>query len=133
MTRLFVSSASHRPARRRLLALAAAAVALPGCALKSPPSPAELAEAELAHARRPPAWTAGGRSEPVTPGWLKSFDDPRLPPLAEEALAYNADLRIAAARVEIAAASLKAAGGAQLPEVNLAARTCASTRSRYGK
>ena len=34
----------------------------------------------------------------VQAGWLKSFDDPRLPPLADEALLYNADLRIAAAR-----------------------------------
>ena len=33
-------------------------------------------------------------------------------PLADEALHYNADLRVAAARVEIAAAALKAAGGA---------------------
>jgi multidrug resistance efflux pump len=103
------------PGRRRVLALAAAALALPGCALKSPPPPGELAAAELAHATPPPAYKAGGLAEQVQAGWLQSFGDPRLPPLAEEALAYNADLRIAAARVEIAAAALKAAGGAVLP------------------
>ena len=99
-----------RVARRRVLALAAAAVALPGCALKSPPSPKELSESELAHAKLPSGFAAGGKAEPVQPDWLRSFNDPRLPPLADEALAYNADLRLAAARVEIAAAALKAAG-----------------------
>ena len=133
MRRTLLVTASHRIARRRLIALAAAAVGLPGCALKTPPSPQELAETELAHAPRPPGWKAGGRSEPVTPGWLRSFDDPRLPPLAEEALAYNADLRIAAARVEVAAASLKAAGGALLPELNLAARSGGKATGSQGQ
>ena len=100
-----------------------AAMALAGCALKSPPDAKRLAETELAHATLPPAWKAGGASAAVQAGWLTSFDDPRLPPLADEMLGYNADLRIAASRVEIAAAALKAAGGALYPEVNLAART----------
>ena len=46
--------------RRRLLTLAAAAVALPGCALNSPPDAKELAETELAHAPFPAAYRAGG-------------------------------------------------------------------------
>jgi NodT family efflux transporter outer membrane factor (OMF) lipoprotein len=121
------------PGRRRVLALATAALALPGCALKSPPAPGELAAAELAHATPPPAYKAGGLAEQVQAGWLKSFGDPRLPPLAEEALAYNADLRIAAARVEIAAAALKAAGGAVLPEVNAAARSGGKATGSQGQ
>ena len=50
---------------------------------------------------------AGGAPGAVQDRWLASFDDPSLPPLAEEALRYNIDLRVAAARVEIAAASVK--------------------------
>jgi NodT family efflux transporter outer membrane factor (OMF) lipoprotein len=113
-----------RPAARcwHLLAIVTA-FAMTGCALKSPPSNKQLAETELAHATVPPAWKAGGESGAVQPGWLTTFDDPRLLPLADEMLRYNADLRIAAARVEIAAAALKAAGGALYPEVNLAARS----------
>jgi len=109
--------------RRRWLALAAAAAALPGCALRSPPDVKELTAIELAHAPLPANWRGGGVAAEVQPGWLKSFDDPRLPPLADEALTYNADLRIAAARVEVAAAALKAAGGAQWPELNLSGRS----------
>ena len=111
-----------RPGRRRLLALAAGAVALPGCALNSSPDAKELAETELAHAPFPAAYRAGGLTDQVQAGWLKSFDDPRLVPLADEALLYNADLRIAESRVEIAAAALKAAGGVQWPEVSFAGR-----------
>jgi multidrug efflux system outer membrane protein len=118
--------------RRRWLALAAA-LALPGCALNSPPGTKELTETELVHAPPPPNWKAGGLASPVQAGWLESFDDPRLPPLAEEALVYNADLRIAGARVEIAAAALKAAGGAQWPEVNLAGRSGGKATGSQGQ
>jgi len=105
-----------------LLALAAS-LALVGCALDQPPDAKQLAESELAHATPPPAFKAGGSPAAVQAGWLASLNDPRLLPLAEEALRYNADLRVAAARVEIASAALKAAGGALSPEVNFAART----------
>ena len=65
--------------------------------------------------------------------WLASFDDPRLPPLAEEALLYNNDLRVAAARVEAAAASIKAANGTLYPEVNVAARTSGNATGASGQ
>ena len=47
----------------------------------------------------------GGRGRPsgaVTDNWFVSFNDPALDALVGEALAYNADLRIAAARVDAA-------------------------------
>ena len=119
--------------RRRWLALAAAAAALPGCALRSPPDVRELTATELAHAPLPANWRAGGLAVEVQTGWLKSFDDPRLPPLADEALTYNADLRIAAARVEVAAAALKAAGGAQWPELNLSGRSGGKATGSQGQ
>ncbi|MCV2371038.1 efflux transporter outer membrane subunit [Roseateles oligotrophus] len=102
---------------------AAAALLLGGCALQSPPSSSQLAEAELAHAKPPPAWAAGGQGGKIEAGWLASFNDPGLSALAEEALAYNQDLRLAAGRVEIAAIALQAAGGGLYPEVNLLGRT----------
>ena len=123
---------SLRPGRRRLLALVAAAAALPGCALNSPPTAKELSETELAHAPLPAAYRAGGMTAQVQAGWLKSFDDPRLPPLADEALLYNADLRIAESRVEIAAAALKAAGGVQWPEVNFSGRASGKASGSQG-
>ena len=98
-------------------------MAFAGCALDAPPTTQQLTESELAHATPPPQFKAGGSPGAVQAGWLASLNDPRLLPLAEEALRYNADLRVAAARVEVAAAALKAAGGALSPEVNFAGRS----------
>jgi NodT family efflux transporter outer membrane factor (OMF) lipoprotein len=116
------SFAHCTPPRQHLLALAMS-LALAGCALDSPPDAKQLTETELAHATPPPTFKAGGLATEVQAGWLATFNDPRLLPLADEALVYNADLRLAAARVEAAAAALKAAGGALAPEVNFAARS----------
>src|SRR5262245_19622207 len=113
---------ARTPPGVHLLALVTA-MAMAGCALKSPPDAKRLYETELAHASLPTTWRAGGESAAVQAGWLGTFNDPRLPPLVDEMLLYNADLRIAASRVEVAAAALKAAGGALYPEVNLAARS----------
>jgi multidrug efflux system outer membrane protein len=102
---------------------AATALLLGGCALQSPPSSSQLAEIELAHAKPPTAWAGGGNAGPVQSAWLTSFNEPRLLVLAEEALAYNQDLRVAAARVDIAATQLQLAGGGLYPELNLVGRT----------
>jgi NodT family efflux transporter outer membrane factor (OMF) lipoprotein len=117
------SSGAHRPSHWRRLPALVASLAVAGCALDSPPDAKQLTETELAHATPPPTFKGGGSPTPLQAGWLASLNDPRLLPLADEALLYNADLRVAAARVEIAAAALKAAGGALVPEVNLNARS----------
>ncbi len=54
--------------------------------------------------------------------WLASLHEPRLDNLVDEALAYNSDLRIAASRVDAAAAYLAAAESPLWPQVNLVAR-----------
>ena len=109
-------------ALRSILAVAVAA-ALAGCALKSPPERDELAQEAAANRQVPQKWTApGGAAGAVADGWLASFSDPQLEELAWEAFAYNPDLRIAAARVEQAAAYQKVAGATLYPQVNLLAR-----------
>jgi outer membrane protein, multidrug efflux system len=105
-----------------ILAVAVAA-SLGGCALKSPPERGELEEQSLPNLSVPGGWTAGaGPSMAVGDRWLATFNDPRLDGLVLEALAYNPDLQVAAARVEQAAAYVKVAGAMLYPQVNLLAR-----------
>jgi NodT family efflux transporter outer membrane factor (OMF) lipoprotein len=106
---------------RPCLLLALAVVA--GCALEPVPSSEELRGEVLPDGAVPGQWTAG-RPAPgeVEEQWLATFQDPRLEALVAEAIAHNADLRLAAARVEQAAAYVRAAGGELYPAVDLLAR-----------
>ena len=101
--------------------LAAGVVA--GCALNDPPGAAQLRGEGLPNLQAPPAWSgAPTTSGTVAAGWLAGFGDPALDALVAEAQAYNADLAIASARVEQAAASVRIAGAALLPAVGAFAR-----------
>jgi NodT family efflux transporter outer membrane factor (OMF) lipoprotein len=99
---------------------------LGGCALKKPPERAELTKQALPNLQAPAAWTAPGgapgNASPVASAWLATFNDPQLDSLVEEALRYNPDLQVAAARVEQAASYVKVAGATLLPQVNALAR-----------
>lgn len=96
---------------------------LTGCAVSEPPTHQELVTEALNHAVVPDHW-----QNEIPPG---QFDadmlgfplDTQLKALIAEACKYNADLRIASARVEQARAALKAAGGPLLPTVSLAAQS----------
>lgn len=102
---------------------AALVAAVTGCTLKPLPTISELQREALPHTAVPAAWkAAGGVAAPVSDRWLATFDEPELNALVEEALAYNADLQVAAARVEQAAGYVKAAGGSLYPAVNAAGR-----------
>jgi NodT family efflux transporter outer membrane factor (OMF) lipoprotein len=105
---------------RRLLLLA---LALGGCALQAPPDREELRKQALAEYPLPPAYT-GGASAPgdAVAGWLATFRDHDLAQLVHEALVANPDLRVAAARVEQAAAAARLAGATLWPQVNAMAR-----------
>ena len=104
-------------------AIFACLLVVTACALKRPPSATEIRDQQLTHAPAPPAWTASGAAaRPVSAGWLATFNDSTLDALVGEALTYNADLQVAASRVEQAAAYAKAAGAAIYPAVNLLAR-----------
>ena len=73
---------------------------------------------------------------PVADDWLATFDDPRLNALVEEALANNPDLKVAAARVEQAAAYVEAAGSTMKPQVsaigNISGKNASSGALNFG-
>jgi NodT family efflux transporter outer membrane factor (OMF) lipoprotein len=97
-----------------------------GCALRNPPEAGVIQRESLSNARVPASWTAGdattSAASPVQAGWLDVFGDPGLHALVDEAIAYNTDLRLAAARVEQAAAYVRVAGGELYPAVDFLAR-----------
>jgi outer membrane protein, multidrug efflux system len=116
------------------LAALAAALLLAGCmvgpdyqrpALQLPASypaeyPREAAQADAATATAAP-------SPALARGWWKAFQDPTLDQLVDQALANNAEVAVAAARIEEAEALLREVDGASWPDIDL---TGASTRSR---
>ena len=100
-----------------------AAATLAGCALQSPPEHEELVRMSAPNRQLAPQWVAqGALPGEVGDRWLASFKDPALDALAREALAYNPDLQVAAARVEQAAAAQRIAGATLYPQVSLLAR-----------
>jgi NodT family efflux transporter outer membrane factor (OMF) lipoprotein len=98
---------------------------LAGCiTLAKPPDTDDLSKKVLPDGTPPPAqWTGGDTPEgPVEAGWLATFADPELDALVKEAILHNADLQVAAARVEQAAGYVAAVGGPRYPKVDLLAR-----------
>jgi NodT family efflux transporter outer membrane factor (OMF) lipoprotein len=109
--------------RHRLPLLAALAVLAAACAVPNPPAQEELRNEAMPNTKVPANWVAGpAPSSAVLHGWLARFGDPILSQLVAEAMVHNADLRVAAARVESAAASAKAAGASIWPSVALQGR-----------
>jgi NodT family efflux transporter outer membrane factor (OMF) lipoprotein len=111
--------------RRSLpLALSAVVLTMAGCALQAPPKPEEIRALALPHVEVPGAWkmARGETSDAPAAGWLATFGEPQLDALVREADRYNADLQVAAARVEQAAGYAKLAGATIYPAVNLLAR-----------
>jgi multidrug efflux system outer membrane protein len=99
-----------------------AAGLIAGCAIKGPPPAADIQREALMHTTVPASWkTEGGMAQPVAERWLDSFNDAALVALVDEALTYNADLQLAAARVEQAAGYVKVAEASLYPAVGLLA------------
>ncbi len=110
----------HMPSIRVGILAAAVVAAVTGCALNPPPTTVELQQQAMPHTSVPASWKAvDGAVAPVANRWLATFEDPALSALVDEALLYNADLQVAAARVEQAAGYVKVAGGALLPSVGV--------------
>jgi NodT family efflux transporter outer membrane factor (OMF) lipoprotein len=107
------------------LSIVALTAALAACALKDPPDKDAIKAEGMPAVKVPAAWTAvPGAAAPVlvADNWLASFNDDQLIAAVKEALAYNADLRVAAARVEQAELHAKLAGARLYPSVDLLAR-----------
>src|SRR5262245_34124071 len=96
------------------------AVALSGCALRPQPAREDTVKDAMPNVTVPAQWAAAGTSGGApADNWLASFREPRMDALVAEAIVYNADLRIAVARVDTAAAYLAGAKSPLWPQVNL--------------
>jgi NodT family efflux transporter outer membrane factor (OMF) lipoprotein len=104
------------------LAIFVGAVVVAGCAVKSPPDAATIKAEALPTVTVPPAWRPTAAGTPLAGEWLASFNDAQLTVAVNEAIAHNADLRVAATRVEQAVLYAKQAGARLWPSVDLLAR-----------
>src|SRR5437660_5169850 len=103
--------------------IVSSSIALAACALNQPPPSEELRAKALPNVKTPVQWASqGGAAAASADNWLASFNDPALDALVREAIEYNSDLRMAAARIETAAAYVKLAGATLYPQVNALAR-----------
>ena len=94
------------------------------CAVKEPPQTPEVVEDALPPTTEVSAeWTApADDTGQVDDGWLKSFDDPELEALVDEALQkHNPNMRLLSAQVDRAVATARLAGAALQPTVALGA------------
>ena len=104
-----------------LILVVCAALPIAGCAIKAPPTRAEIHQQSgtLANMALNNPWKAGGVAGPISDNWLASFDDIQLNALVAEAMANNPDLRVSATRVQQAAQYVELAKAALRPAVNL--------------
>jgi multidrug efflux system outer membrane protein len=112
-----MTASSHRKTALARGAVAALALTLAACAAVGPdyqrPEIALPAQYPDATASEAPADSA------VSSRWWTLYDDAQLTRLVDAALAHNADLAQAVARVEQADAQMRQVGAALLPEVDL--------------
>lgn len=82
------------------------------------------------------SWQSAAESAAVDDGWLKSFNDPQLMEIVDEAQKHNFGLKIAEAQVEQANALAIQAGASLKPTVGLSGgygeRNSESSRQLYG-
>jgi outer membrane protein, multidrug efflux system len=108
--------------RKVVLAALVATGLFAGCAVKSPPTVAEIHEQSGTLTKLPlnQPWKAdAGADGPIADNWLASFGDAELNALVAEAMANNPDLRVSAVRVEQAAQYVEMARAALRPQLNL--------------
>ena len=118
-----------RPGRSRTRGLAwalAAIMAVEGCATLPPPSREQIQQDALRDTALPAGWSSPATGGAVDDNWIASFGDPELDRLVAEAIARNTDLRVAAARMEQAAAEVDIAEAQLKPALGILAR--ASTK-----
>ncbi len=113
----------RRGQRAAALVVGLLSMMTPACLLKNPPDLATIKQEALPTVKVPDQWTAAGAVTGAAPdNWLATFRDDQLATAVYEALAYNVDLRVSAARVEQAVLYAKLAGAKLYPSVDLLAR-----------
>jgi outer membrane protein, multidrug efflux system len=115
-------NAGERSSRSMLRLAAGPAAALccmllAACAVKPAPSLQEMTKALPETTKIPEQWKAPlpGDGGKVADGWLKSFGDPRLEALAQEAVQNNPSLKAAATQIQMAAGYATQASAALYP------------------
>src|ERR1700752_1616321 len=102
----------------RMLVGAMGCLLLAGCALKIPPFGADIiTEAGADPGKIPGRGSGPHRRGPVVPGWIRTFHDPELTRLVEDAVTRNPDLRAAAARVEASRYAVRVAASSLYPRI----------------
>src|SRR4051812_10078522 len=101
--------------KTRMLGMASC-LALSGCALPIPPFGANIAP-ESVRQELPGSWAAPHRRGPVIPNWIRTFGDPELTALVQDALERNPDLAAAAARVEASRYAVRVAASSLYPRI----------------
>ena len=116
-------SSIRDPRVAALLALAASVWLPGGCILKKPPDAATIKTEAMPTVDVPAEWTAA-KTDATAPAnaWLAGFQDEQLTAAVTEALAHNANLQVAAARVEQAELYARQAGARLYPSVDILAR-----------
>ncbi len=117
-------SACHRARPAVVLCLVGGVLfTVTGCGLKDPPNAVEIKQQALPTLQVPDQWTAAGAAPGmVADNWLATFSDEQLSAAVYEAVVRNADLRVAATRVEQALLYAKLAGAKLYPSADILAR-----------
>ena len=110
-------------ARDRIALVSGLALALlAGCATSPEPTADEVQAQALGHVEVPAGWRMGANAAPVEAGWLATFGDQQLDALVVEALEFNHDMAMAAARVEQAEAQVDLATAQLKPAIGILGR-----------
>jgi NodT family efflux transporter outer membrane factor (OMF) lipoprotein len=89
------------------------------CALSKLPDHETIVTDALPETTIPTTWVANTDTLTVTNGWLKSFNDPALEAIVEEAIQNNLNLQNAAVAVQIAQQNVIVVGSKLKPQIGL--------------
>jgi NodT family efflux transporter outer membrane factor (OMF) lipoprotein len=103
----------------RAALMAGALAALAGCAPDLGPRAKTIASGELAAQK---SFTSDAPAAALADGWWKTYQDPQLDRLINEALAGSPDLAAAAARLAQAQAAVRQSGAARYPTIGATGR-----------
>jgi len=98
----------------RFLIATATCGLLANCGISVPRTGGDILSAE-ASGQIPGSWSGSHRKGNLALGWVRSFGDPNLTAIVNDAIANNPDLKVAAARVEASRAAVRVAASSLYP------------------